>query len=96
MPSMSVQRTLLTHLPALALVIFVVIAYHNYVALDKIYKDKENSMYGRELIGINLVDGSTLQCTPMTVLTGRIVQGFHVIAVMFSIMCVCLSVHWRG
>ena len=53
---MSVQRILLTHLPGLALVIFVMIAYHNYVALDKICKDKENSMYERELIGINLVD----------------------------------------
>ena len=76
------SKNLLTHLPRLALVIFVMIAYHSYVALDKICKDKENSIYERELIGINLVDGSTLQCTPVTVLTGRIIQGFHVISVI--------------
>ena len=69
------SKNLLTHLPRLALVIFI--AYHSYVALDKICKDKENSIYERELIGINLVDGSTV-----TVLTGGIIQGFHVISVI--------------
>ena len=76
------SKNLLTRLPRFALVIFVMIAYHSYVALDKICKYKDNSIYVRELIGINLVDGSTLQCTPVTVLTGRIIQGFHVISVI--------------